>query len=69
MINGISPRKASAIASHQQTQGHSGGVHYSWSYPENNRHCQIERLIQFKLLNITKALKLDLKIIYLQLDS
>jgi len=29
----------------------------------------IERLIQFKLLNITKALKLDLKIIYLQLDS
>ena len=32
MANGISSRKVSHIASHQQTQCHLGGLHYPWSY-------------------------------------
>ena len=42
MANGISSRKVSTIASHQQTQCHSGGLHYPCSYPETIKYIGVE---------------------------
>jgi len=44
MARRISPPKVPDFAIHQQTQCHSGGLFYPWSYLENHRNRQLNTL-------------------------
>ena len=59
MASGISTRKVSSIASDQQTQCDSGGLHYPYSYPETIKYIGVELHNKFSWQKHSTARKAD----------